>query len=235
MSQPAQRTYRYFDLIMASFVCVVLCSNLIGVGKVTEIGTPLGSFKFGAANLFFPLSYLFGDILTEVYGYARSRRVVWAGFGALAFASLVSAVIVNLPPATGWSGQEVIEKAFGSTWRIALSSLIAFWAGEFANSFTLAKLKIAFGGKKLWVRTIGSTIAGEAVDTVIFYPLAFFGTWPTDLLLTVMVTNYFIKVGWEVVATPLTYRVVGALKRAEHEDYFDRDTNFNPFKLTVAT
>ena len=229
------RTYRYYDLIMASFVCVLLCANLIGVSKVTQVELLGTSFAFGAGNLFFPLSYLFGDILTEVYGYARSRRVVWAGFGALLFASAMSFVVVNLPPADGWGGQAVIEQAFGSTWRIALASLIGYFCGEFMNSFTLAKLKLLTGGRLLWTRTIGSTIVGEAIDTVIFYPLAFYGAahWPTDLLVKVMIANYFIKVGWEVVVTPVTYRVVGALKRAEHEDYFDRDTNFTPFSLSV--
>jgi queuosine precursor transporter len=221
------RSYRYYDLILGAFVCVLLCANLIGVSKVTTVA----GVTFGAGNLFFPLSYLFGDVLTEVYGYKRSRRVVWAGFGALAFASFMSFVVVHLPPAQGWEGQEVIEKAFGSTWRIALASLVGYFCGEFANSFTLAKLKIVTGGKHLWSRTIGSTLVGEAVDTVIFYPLAFYGTWSNDLLLSVMVANYAIKVGWEVLATPLTYVVVGALKRAEREDYFDVDTNFTPFSL----
>jgi uncharacterized integral membrane protein (TIGR00697 family) len=229
------RTYRYYDLIMASFVCVLLCANLIGVSKVTQVELFGEPFAFGAGNLFFPLSYLFGDILTEVYGYARSRRVVWAGFAALLFASVMSFVIVHLPPADGWGGQAVIEQAFGSTWRIALASLIGYFCGEFMNSFTLAKLKLLTQGKLLWTRTIGSTVVGEAVDTAIFYPLAFYGAanWPDDLLLRVMVANYFLKVGWEVVITPLTYRIVGALKRAEQEDFFDRDTNFTPFSLAV--
>lgn len=223
------RSYRYYDLILGAFVCVLLCANLIGVSKVTTVA----GLTFGAGNLFFPLSYLAGDILTEVYGYKRARRVVWAGFGALAFASFMSFVVVNLPPAAGWQGQEVIEKAFGSTWRIALASLIGYSCGEFTNSFTLAKLKLATQGKHLWSRTIGSTVVGEAVDTIIFYPLAFYGTWPNELLFSVMLANYAIKVGWEVLATPLTYVVVGALKRAEHEDAFDRDTNFTPFSLKV--
>jgi uncharacterized integral membrane protein (TIGR00697 family) len=232
MTQPPQpRVYKYYDLIMAAFVCVLLCANLIGVSKVTQV-TLLGtSFAFGAGNLFFPLSYLFGDILTEVYGYARSRKVVWAGFGALAFASFMSFVVVHMPPADGWQGQDVIEKAFGSTWRIALASLIGYFVGEFANSFTLAKLKVLTEGRRLWMRTIGSTIVGEACDTLVFYPLAFYGSWPNELLLAVMGANYVLKVGWEVVATPLTYRIVGALKRAEREDYYDRDTNFTPFSL----
>jgi len=227
------RNYRYYDLIMASFVCVLLCANLIGVSKVTQVSVLGFSFAFGAGNLFFPLSYLFGDILTEVYGYARSRRVVWAGFSALLFASVMSFVIVHLPPAPGWTGQAVIEQAFGSTWRIALASLVGYFCGEFANSYTLAKLKVRTQGRLLWTRTIGSTIVGEACDTVVFYPLAFYGTWPNALLLSVMIANYFIKVGWEVVVTPVTYRIVGALKRVEQEDYFDRDTDFSPFSLTV--
>ena len=160
--------------------------------------------------------------------------MVWAGFGALLFASLMSYVVVHLPPAPGWKGQDVIEQAFGSTWRIALASLVGYFCGEFANSFTLAKLKIFTQGKLLWTRTIGSTIIGEACDTIVFYPLAFFGTWPTDLLLSVMAANYVIKVGWEVVATPITYRVVATIKRGEHEDYYDVDTDFTPFSLQVS-
>ncbi len=225
--QSSPRSYRYYDLIMAAFVCVLLCANLIGVSKVATVG----GITFGAGNLFFPISYLFGDILTEVYGYARSRKVVWAGFGALAFASLMAFVVVHLPPAAGWHGQDALEASFGSTWRIALSSLIGYACGEFANSYTLAKLKVRTGGRFLWVRTIGSTVVGEAADTLIFYPLAFAGTWSTDLLLRVMLANYALKVGWEVVATPLTYRVVAFLKAREHEDFFDRDTNFTPFSL----
>jgi len=228
---PAPRAYRYYDLIMASFVCVLLCANLIGVSKVAQVDLFGHELRFGAGNLFFPLSYLFGDILTEVYGYARSRKVVWAGFGALAFASFMSFVVVHLPAARGWDGQAVIEAAFGSTWRIALASLVGYFCGEFANSVTLAKMKVLTEGRLLWTRTIGSTIVGEACDTVVFYPLAFMGTWSNDVLISVMIANYCIKVGWEVVATPITYRVVDALKRAEHEDFFDRDTNFTPFSL----
>lgn len=225
------RVYKYYDLIMAAFVCVLLCANLIGVSKVTEVTLFGATFKFGAGNLFFPLSYLFGDVLTEVYGYARSRKVVWAGFGALAFASFMSFVVVHMPPAHGWQGQAVIEAAFGSTWRIALASLIGYFCGEFVNSFALAKLKLRTQGRMLWLRTIGSTIVGEACDTLVFYPLAFYGVWSDELLVAVMGANYLIKVGWEAVATPLTYRVVGALKRAEHEDFYDRETNFTPFSL----
>jgi len=225
------RSYKYYDLIMAGFVCVLLCANLIGVSKATQVTLFGHSFTFGAGNLFFPLSYLAGDLLTEVYGYARSRKVVWAGFGALAFASFMSFVVVHMPPAPGWSGQEVIEAAFGSTWRITAASLCGYFCGEFMNSFTLAKLKVRTRGRMLWLRTIGSTIIGEACDTIVFYPLAFYGVWSNELLGTVMVGNYLIKVGWEVVATPVTYRVVSALKRAEGEDFYDDQTNFTPFAL----
>lgn len=195
-AHPPRRVYRYYDLIMASFVCVLLCANLIGVSKVTRVEVAGHGFTFGAGNLFFPLSYLFGDILTEVYGYARSRKVVWAGFSALAFASVMSWVVVHMPPAPGWEGQAVIEAAFGNTWRVALASLVGYFCGEFANSFTLAKMKILTGGRLLWTRTVGSTIVGEACDTVVFYPLAFYGLWDDSLLLQVMVANYAIKVSW---------------------------------------
>ena len=221
------KTHRYYDLLMAAFVTVLLCSNVIGAAKVAEVG----GWKFGAGILFFPLAYLFGDVLTEVYGYARARKVVWAGFAALAFASLMSAVIVALPPAPDWTNQAVYEVAFGSTWRIAGASLVAYFAGEFCNSFVLAKLKVATAGRHLWLRTIGSTVAGEAVDTLLFYPLAFAGVWTNAQLAGVMLANYVLKVGWEAALTPVTYRVVAFLKRAEAEDFYDRETNFTPFSL----
>lgn len=214
---------------MAAFVTVLLCSGVIGVQKVSTVF----GITFGAGILFFPLSYLFGDILTEVYGYARSRRVVWAGFGALAFAAFMSWVIVRMPPSAGWPHQSAYEFVFGNTPRIVFASLMAFWGGEFTNSFVLAKMKILTDGKRLWMRTIGSTIAGEAVDSSIFYPLAFLGVWSSSDVMHVMVSNYAIKVLWEVIATPLTYRVVSFLKRVEHEDYYDRNTNFTPFSLKV--
>lgn len=230
----AKRTYKYYDLIMAAFVAVLLCSNLIGVHKVTYVNLPLyGEFIFGAGVLFFPISYLFGDILTEVYGYARSRKVIWAGFGGLIFASLMALIVTSLPPAATMSPehQSAVQFIFGQTGRIVLASLIAFWAGEFINSFVLAKLKLITSGRFLWIRTITSTFAGEAMDSLIFYPLAFFGTWSNELLISVMIGNYFLKVLWEVVATPFTYVIVGFLKRAENEDYYDRNTDFNPFSL----
>lgn len=212
---------------MAGFVIVLVCANVIGVSKQSTV---LG-FTFGTGILFFPLSYLFGDILTEVYGYARSRRVIWAGFAGLAFAALMSYVVVKMPPAAGWTGQEHYEYAFGSTPRIAMASLVGFWAGEFANSFTLAKLKLFTSGRFLWIRTIGSTIAGEIVDTLVFYPLAFFGSWSNEQLVAIMAANYTLKVLWEVLATPLTYKIVNFLKRVENEDYYDRKTKFTPFSL----
>ena len=221
------RTYRYYDLVMAAFVTVLLCANLIGASKVAT----LFGFTFGAGVLFFPISYVFGDVLTEVYGYARARKVVWAGFGAMIFASFMSLVILAFPPAEGWPHQAAFETVFGGTWRIVGASLVAYFCGEFCNSFVLAKLKLKTEGRFLWLRTIGSTIVGEAVDSLIFYPLAFLGIWSTDLVLKVMLTNYALKVGWEIFMTPATYVVVNFLKRAEHEDYFDRNTEFTPFSL----
>ncbi len=226
---PAIRVYRYYELIMAAFVAVLLCSDVIGVTKVCSIG----GFSFGAGVLFFPISYVFGDVLTEVYGYARSRRVIWAGFGALVFATFMSWTIRVLPPAPGWPYQGAYDVIFGQTPRIVLASLTAFWAGEFVNSVVLAKLKIFTAGRFLWTRTIGSTIAGEGVDTLIFYPVAFLGFWSPKLMGQVMLSNYVIKVLWEVFATPLTYKVVAFLKRAEREDYYDRYTDFNPFSIQV--
>ncbi len=229
-----RRQYKYYDLLMAAFVAVLLCSNLIGVHKVSYVNLPFyGEYIFGAGVLFFPISYLFGDILTEVYGYARSRKVIWAGFGALIFASLMSIVVTNLPAAQTMSAehQSAVNFIFGQTPRIVLASLLAFWIGEFVNSFVIAKLKVFTAGRFLWMRTIGSTILGEIADSAIFYPVAFFGTWSNEQLISVMIGNYFIKVLWEVVATPFTYLIVGFLKRAEHEDYYDKDTDFNPFSL----
>jgi uncharacterized integral membrane protein (TIGR00697 family) len=223
----ASRQYRYYDLVMAAFVTVLLCANLIGAAKVAE----LGGFSFGAGVLFFPISYVFGNVLTEVYGYARARKVVWAGFGALGFASFMSWAVLAFPPAAGWPHQAAYETVFGGTPRIVLASLVAYFCGEFCNSYVLAKMKIITSGRLLWSRTISSTIVGEAVDSLVFYPLAFLGVWETDLVVRVMITNYTLKVLWEVVMTPLTYRVVNFLKRAEHEDYFDRGTDFTPFSL----
>jgi uncharacterized integral membrane protein (TIGR00697 family) len=235
MNQP-HRTYRYYDLVMVAFVTVLVCSNLIGPAKITQVEFPfVGALTFGAGVLFFPISYVFGDILTEVYGYARSRRVIWAGFAALAFASFMAWVIVQLPPAPFWKNQAAYEIAYGSTWRIALASLIAFCCGEFVNSYVLAKMKILTAGRWLWTRTIGSTIFGEAVDSTLFYPLAFYnsGIIPNDKLPLIMFAQFCFKVGVEVLFTPVTYALVDWLKQKENEDYYDRDTDFNPFTLKV--
>lgn len=234
---PAPRNYRYYDFVMAAFVCVLLCSNFIGAAKQAVVDLPLlGPTPFGAGILFFPISYIFGDILTEVYGYGRDRRVVWAGFGALAFASFMAWVVVSLPP--GPSDymkvyQPALETVFGNAWRIAAGSMIAFWCGSFANSYVLAKMKIATQGKWLWSRTIGSTLVGELVDSSLFYFIAFYGIWQTEDVIKVAVAQYFLKTGWEIVMTPVTYKVVGFLKRRENEDYYDRGTDFNPFKLSA--
>jgi len=228
------RQYRYYEFVMAAFVTVLICSNLIGPAKISQVELPvLGTLVFGAGVLFFPISYVFGDILTEVYGYARARRVIWAGFGGLAFASFMAWVVVSLPPAAFWKNQEAYEIAFGTTWRIAGASMIAYFCGEFVNSYVLARMKIATAGKWLWTRTIGSTLAGEAVDSALFYPLAFYGSGiiPDEQLPKVMAFQFVAKVLVEVVFTPVTYKVVGLLKRAEHEDYYDRRTNFTPFSL----
>ncbi len=219
---------------MAAFVTVLICSNLIGPAKIAQVDIALiGAVSFGAGVLFFPISYVFGDILTEVYGYARSRRVIWAGFAGLAFAALMAWIVVWLPPAPFWTNQAAYEIAFGSTWRIAAASLIGFLCGEFVNSFVLAKMKILTQGRWLWTRTVGSTILGEGVDSLIFYPLAFWGGGliPDDKLPQIMLVQFVSKVAVEVMFTPLTYAVVGWLKRAEQEDYYDRNTDFNPFTL----
>ncbi|MFM2128882.1 MAG: hypothetical protein RL477_428 [Pseudomonadota bacterium] len=222
-----RQVYRYYDIILAAFVAVYLCSNLIGPAKAVSVW----GFTFGAGVLFFPISYIFGDILTEVYGYARARKVIWCGFGAMIFASIMATVVVMLPPAAGWPHQAAYENIFGQTPRIVFASLLAFFAGEFVNSILLAKMKVWMEGKHLWMRTIGSTIAGEGVDSLIFYPVAFYGVWNDALLLSVLFTNYALKVLVEVAMTPVTYKIVGALKRAEHEDYYDRTTDFTPFSL----
>lgn len=229
-----RRSYKYYDLLMAAFVAVILCSNLIGVHKVSYVNLPFyGEYIYGAGVLFFPISYLFGDILTEVYGYKRSRKVIWAGFGALIFASLMAFVVTLLPAAKTMSAEQqaAVNLIFGQTPRIVLASLLAFWLGEFVNSFVLAKMKLITKGRHLWTRTVGSTVLGEIADSLIFYPVAFFGTWSNEQLISVMIGNYFIKVLWEAVATPFTYLIVGWLKKAEHEDYFDTNTDFNPFSL----
>ncbi len=219
------KAYRYYDLVVAAFVTVLLCSNLIGTAKVCEFH----GVTFGASVLFFPISYIFGDVLTEIYGYAKARRAVWAGLFAMVFASFVSWFVLALPPAPGWELQGTYEKVFGQTPRIVAASLVAYFVGELVNAYVLAKMKIRTEGRYLWTRTIGSTIVGEAVDSLLFFPLAFAGVWPTSLLGQVIWSNYLVKVLWEVLMTPVTYKIVGFLKRAEGLDAFDRDTDFSPF------
>ncbi len=227
------RHYRYYGFCMVGFVTVLLCSNLIGPGKAVELGI-LG-ITFGAGNLFFPISYIFGDVLTEVYGYARARKVIWAGFGAMLFATLMSQFVIHVPPDPNEPFNKVIQPAlevvFGNTWRIVLGSILAFWVGDFVNSYLMARMKVWTQGRYLWSRTIGSTMAGQLVDSAIFYPIAFFGIWKNDTLLSVAAINWGVKIAVEVLFTPLTYLVVGWLKRVEHEDYFDEHTRFTPFSL----
>ena len=234
--EPKARTYKYFDFVMFAFVVVLVCSNLIGPAKAAQIDLPLiGAVTFGAGVLFFPISYIFGDILTEVYGYSRARRVIWTGFAALAFAALMAAVVVALPPAPTWENQKVYEIAFGNTWRIAGASMIAYFCGEFVNSYVLAKMKIATEGRYVRTRFVASTVAGEAVDSTIFYPLAFWnsGIMPNELVLTLVVSQFVTKTFVEIAFLPVTTRIVTALKKAENEDHYDRDTDFNPFTLKV--
>jgi uncharacterized integral membrane protein (TIGR00697 family) len=235
------RSYRLYSFFMAAFTAVLLCSNLIGPSKVCRLELPcalplIGSaLVFGAGNVFFPLSYLFGDVLTEVYGYARARKVIWAGFGAMLFATAMSWILVRMPsdPGEPFNArlQPALELVFGGTWRITLGSLVAFWAGDFANSYVLARMKVWTAGRYLWTRTIGSTIVGQAVDSLIFYPIAFLGVWEGQTLLRVVLFNWAFKVAVEALFTPATYWIVGLVKRVEGEDWYDRETDFTPFSL----
>ncbi|WP_082337212.1 queuosine precursor transporter [Porphyrobacter sp. AAP60] len=252
-------TFRYYDLVMASFVAILLLSNVIGAAKLTFVDVPFwpegwwpapdGVFIYGAGILFFPLGYVIGDVLTEIYGFAKARRVIWTGTAAMLFLAFMSYVVTALPAFAGWecagSGtlamkgaaaapagdicQQTYESVFGSTWRIVFASITAFWAGEFVNSFVMAKMKVLTKGRALWTRTIGSTFVGQGVDSLIFYPVAFLGIWTTEAVITVMVTNWALKVVWEAVLTPVTYAVVNGLKKAEGVDLFDLDTDFSPF------
>lgn len=222
------RSFRYFDLIVGVFVTALITSNLVS-SKVAQIGP----FKMGCGIFVFPISYIFGDVLTEVYGYARSRRVIWIGFACAALTSVVFYFADIMPPAPSWHGQEAFHTVLGQLPRVVAASLVAYVAGEFCNSVVLAKMKVLTQGKHLWTRTIGSTIAGQLVDSAVFYPLAFLGLWTLDDVFTVAWHNYLVKVGVETVFTPLTYFVVNHLKRAEAEDHFDTGTNFNPLRLRI--
>lgn len=233
------RAFRYYDFMLAGMVAVLLCSNLIGPGKVCTITLPLiGPLSFGAGNLFFPVAYIFGDVLTEVYGYARARRAIWAGFAAMIFATAMSAIIVNMTPSPNepWNAtlQPALEVVFGNTWRIVGASMLAYWVGDFVNSYVMARMKVWSQGRHLWMRTIGSTACGQASDSLLFYPLAFYGIWTNDALIAVIIFNFTMKVAVEVVFTPLTYFVVNRLKKAEGVDIYDDGTSFNPFSLRDA-
>lgn len=259
------RRFRYYDFVMAAFVAILLLSNIIGAAKLTFVEidwwpsgmwpAPDGVFIYGAGILFFPLGYVIGDVLTEIYGFARARRVIWTGFAALIFMAFMSYVVVSLPAFDGWSCsasgfdgqpgplqptggedlpsgftcQQTYESVFGSTWRIVLASITAFWAGEFVNSYVMARMKVWTQGKALWSRTIGSTVVGQGVDSLIFYPIAFWGIWSTEAVIAVMITNWLLKVLWEALLTPVTYAVIGWLKRAEGVDVYDEATDFSPF------
>jgi queuosine precursor transporter len=228
------RSYRYLDLVTVAFVVVLICSNLIGPAKAAVVNIPgWGPFVFGAGVLFFPISYIFGDILTEVYGYARARKVIWAGFGAMLFASIMAYVVVALPPAPNWPNQKAYEVAFGNTWRIAAASIFAYWCGEFFNSYVLAKMKLRTQGKQMGLRFVASTMVAELVDSLLFYPLAFYnsGIMPNELVTQLVWSQFGLKTLVEIAFLPLTYVIVNALKRAEGEDYFDRGTNFTPFSM----
>jgi uncharacterized integral membrane protein (TIGR00697 family) len=218
------RRYRYLDLLTIGFIVVLLISNLIGP-KICR----LGPLRPSAAEFLFPLTYICGDIFTEVYGYGASRRAIWLGFFAMALLAAMGQMAVALPPAPEWRGQEAFATVFGLVPRFAFASLVAYWAGEFTNSYTLARLKLLTGGKWLWTRTVGSTVTGQAVDTTVIILVAFAGAQPPRMLAQMVLSSYLIKVAVEVVATPITYLVVGRLKRAEGVDAFDRRTNFNPF------
>lgn len=247
----ASRHFRFFDFVMTAFVVILLLSNLIGAAKQAQLTFPLiGSVTFGAGVLFFPISYIIGDVLTEVYGYANARRCIWAGFFALLFMVVMSVVVVHIPANREWAlasatytiaGREVTAPnqaaymaIFGQTPRIVLASVVAFWAGEFVNSFVLARMKVMTGGKHLWSRTIGSTVVGQGVDSVLFYPLAFFGVpgFPLHVILSLIVTQWIIKTVWEAALTPLTYLIVNFLKRQEGVDVFDENVDFSPFAKT---
>jgi hypothetical protein len=236
---PERRALRYFDIIMALFVTVLITSNIASSAKIVDWGFSIAGVRiaFDGGTLLFPISYIFGDVLTEVYGYKRSRRVIWAGFICLALAALTLWLVRILPGEAEWqkyAGQAAYVAILGgmSSGGIVIASLTAYFAGEFSNSFVLAKMKVLTQGRWLWTRTIGSTLVGELVDSVIFITIAsLFGVFPWSLFVTLVVTNYIFKCSMEGVMTPVTYKVVAWLKRAENEDYYDYTTDFNPFKI----
>jgi queuosine precursor transporter len=231
-----QRRYKYLDALTTAFVVILLVSNLVAQ-KICFIGPfgtgkwSLGPFAVSGAVLLFPITYIFGDVFTEVYGFAASRRAIWLGFFGTALLYLMGAVVIALPSAPGWQNQQAFAAVFGFIPRILAASLIAFWAGEFANSYTMARLKLFTDGRKLWTRTIGSTMVGQAVDTILVVALTFAGRYSVHILINTILTGYCLKVGYEIIATPITYLVINWLKRAEQADAFDRHENFNPFSF----
>lgn len=221
-------TYRYLDIITAIFISILLISN-VASSKITSFW----GLTFDAGTILFPLSYIIGDMLTEVYGYSRTRRIIWIGLLCNILMAATFMIVAVLPPDASWSNQSAYEAILGWTPRIVLASIVAYFAGEFINSFVLAKLKIQTKGRYLWMRTIGSTLIGQLIDTVLFCVIAFYGLLPTEVLVAIIVSNYVFKLSIEVLFTPVTYKVVNWLKRKEHEDYFDKKTDFNPFALTT--
>lgn len=231
-----QRGYRYFDLVMAVFVAVLLISNVASAAKIVNLGLPV--LTFDAGTLLFPISYIFGDVLVEVYGYRRSRRVIWIGFACAVLLSLTLAVVRWLPGDAQWVaevGPDAFDGVLGTlaSGRIILGSLVAYFAGEFSNAYIMARMKVRTQGRWLWTRTIASTLVGELVDTMLFVCIAFLGVWSLDLVIKIIISNYLFKTGFEALVTPLTYLVVNTLKRVENEDYYDVDTDFNPFRLVT--
>lgn len=220
------KNYKYLDIITAAFAAVLILSN-ISSSKILS----LGWFSFDGGTIIFPLSYIFGDILTEVYGYARARRVIWIGFALNILMVITFWLVGKLPPAMDWAGQDAFNTILGVVPRIVLGSLVAYLFGEFVNSYILAKLKVMTAGKYLWLRTIGSTIFGQFMDTTIFLAIAFAGILPWNLLVTIWVSNYIFKIGTEVLLLPVTYRVIRKIKQHEGEDFYDKETNFNPIKV----
>ncbi len=230
------RRYKYLDALTTAFVVILLVSNLVAqkicfIGPFSMGGWSLGPFAVSGAVLLFPITYIFGDVFTEVYGYASSRRAIWLGFFGTTLLYLIGAIVIAMPSAPGWQNQQAFATVFGFIPRILAASLIAFWAGEFANSYTMARMKLITNGRMLWTRTIGSTVVGQAVDTILVITLTFGGIYPVRTLLNIIVTGYALKVGYETLATPLTYLVINWLKRAEHADAFDRHESFSPFSF----
>lgn len=231
-----RKGYRYFDLVMAIFVAVLLISNVASAAKIVNLGLPV--LTFDAGTLLFPVSYVFGDVLVEVYGYRRSRRVIWIGFACAVLLSLTLAVVRWLPGDAQWVaevGPDAFDGVLGTlaSGRIILGSLVAYFAGEFSNAYIMARMKVRTRGRWLWTRTIASTLVGELVDTMLFVCIAFLGVWSLDLVIKIIISNYLFKTGFEALVTPLTYLVVNTLKRVENEDYYDVDTDFNPFRAAA--